>query len=296
MPYCIAGDLPDCSRLNYTALGIPRDAVYFRNAKNINVMDGTVAQSIDRQAKTVSVVNTETGATQVLPYDKLILAVGGQHIVPPLEGIKLNRIFRLGHPDDAIAIRDLVVSGAAKSAVIIGGGLIGLETTEAFVRRGVKVSIVEMLPHVLPKLLDPESAAFLTNYLCSKGVEVRTGERVLRILGDAEGDVTAVVTDKGEIPADMVLLAIGVRANVQLAREAGLAVGPTGGIVVDEHMRDERSRHLRRGRLRGEHQPGQRAARRTRPWAPRPTSRGGSSRTTSPASRIASPVSPGRPC
>ncbi len=236
MPYCIAGDLPDCIHLNYTALGIPRDAVYFRSAKNITVMDNSLAQSIDRQAKTVSVVNIETGAAQVLPYDKLILATGGQHIVPRLEGVQLNRIFRLGHPDDAIHIRDLLTSGAVKTAVIIGGGLIGMETTEAFVRRGVQVTIVEMLPYVLPKLLDPESAAFLTNYLCSKGVAVRAGERVERILGDQEGNVTTVVTDRGEIPADMILLAIGVRANVQLAKEAGLQIGATGGIVVNEQL------------------------------------------------------------
>ena len=236
MPYCIAGDMPDCNKLNYTAAGIPRDPVYFRTVKNLTVIDNTLATAIHRNAKTVDLVNVETGASQAMPYDKLIIATGGTHITPPLEGVRLNRVFRLAHPGDAIAIRDLVVSGSAKRAVLIGGGLIGMEVTEAFVRRGLHVTIVEMLPHILPKMLDPEMAAFLTNYLCAQGVEICTGERVLRLVGNEHGNVSKVVTDRGEIDADMVLLSVGVRPNSQLAREAGLDIGATGGIVVNEHM------------------------------------------------------------
>jgi NADPH-dependent 2,4-dienoyl-CoA reductase/sulfur reductase-like enzyme/rhodanese-related sulfurtransferase len=204
--------------------------------KGITVMTGTVAQSIDRAQKLVHVVNTESGASQALPYDKLVISTGGIHVTPPLEGINLNRIFRLGHPEDAIRIRDLITSGAIKRAVIIGAGLIGMETTEAFVRRGLKVTIIEMLPHVLPRLLDPEMAAFLTNYLCTERIEVRANERVLRIVGDENSNVTAVVTNKGEIPADIVLLSIGVRANVHIAKDAGLQIGATGGVAVNQYM------------------------------------------------------------
>ena len=236
MPYCIAGDMPDCNQLNYSASGMPRDAVFFRQVKDINVLDSTVAESIDRQNKTVRVVSTETGEPRSLPYDKLVLTTGGVHITPPIDGIKLNRVFRLSQPIDAINIRELVTSGAVRNAVLIGGGLIGMEVTEAFVRRGLKVTIVEMLPRVLPKLLDSEMATYLQNYLCTKGVDVRTNERVLRLEGDDLGNVAKVVTDKGEIEAGLVLVSVGVRANSQLARDAGLDVGVTGGIVVNEYM------------------------------------------------------------
>ena len=236
MPYCIAGDMPDCNQLNYSPLGIPRDAVFFRQVKDITVMDGTVAESFDREKKVVHVVSTETGESQDLPYDKLVLSTGGVHVTPPIEGIRLNRVFGLSKPSDAVNIRDLVTSGAVKNAVLIGGGLIGMEVAEAFVRRGLHVTIVEMLPRVLPKLLDDEMAAFLTSYLCTKGIDVRASERVLRIEGDDLGNVAKVVTDKGEIDADMVLVSVGVRPNSQLARDAGLEVGETGGIIVNEHL------------------------------------------------------------
>jgi len=236
MPYCIAGDLPDCNHLNYSATGMPRDVVFFRQVKDIDVLTSTVAESIDRQNKTVRVVSVETGEAQDLPYDKLVLSTGGIHITPPIEGIKLNRVFRLSQPEDAINIRDLVTSGGARRAALIGGGLIGLETTEAFVRCGLEVTIIEMLPRVLPKLLDPEMAAVLQNYLRTKGIGIRTGERVLRLEGDDRGNVAKVITDHGEIETDMVLISVGVRPNSQLAKDAGLEIGVTGGIVVNEYL------------------------------------------------------------
>ena len=236
MPYCIAGDMSDCNQLNYSSQGIPRDAVFFRQVKDINVLVDTVAESIDREHKAIHIVSTETGESRDLPYDKLVLSTGGIHVTPPIEGIKLNRVFHLSRPSDAINIRDLVTSGAARKAVLIGGGLIGMEVTDAFVRRGLQVTVVEMLPRVLSRLLDDETATFLTNYLRTKGVDIRTSERVMRLEGDAHGNVSTVVTDRGEIKTDMVLVSVGVRPNSQLGKDAGLEVGETGGIVVDEFM------------------------------------------------------------
>jgi NADPH-dependent 2,4-dienoyl-CoA reductase/sulfur reductase-like enzyme/rhodanese-related sulfurtransferase len=236
MPYCIAGDMPDCNQLNYSSQGIPRDAVFFRQVKDIDVLVDTVAESIDREHNTVHIVSTETGESRDMPYDKLVLSTGGIHVTPPIDGIKLNRVFQLSRPSDAINIRDLVTSGAAKNAVLIGGGLIGMEVADAFVRRGLQVTIVEMLPRVLSRLLDDETAAFLTKYLRSEGVDIRTSERVMRLEGDAHGNVSKVVTDRGEIKTDMVLVSVGVRPNSQLGKDAGLEVGETGGIAVDEFM------------------------------------------------------------
>jgi len=236
MPYCIGGDMPDCEQLNHSASGTPRDETFFRQVKDITVLTRTVAEAIDRRNKAVRVVGVETGQARWLPYDKLVLATGGVHVTPPIEGIKLGRVFHLAQPQDAIRIRELVASGAVQKAVIIGGGLIGLETTEAFVRRGLQVAIVEMLPRILPKLLDAEMAVLLQNYLCTKGVDVRVNERVLRLEGDGQGQVAQVVTDQGQIDADLVLVSVGVRPNSQLAKEAGLEVGVTGGIVVNEYL------------------------------------------------------------
>ena len=236
MPYFIEGKIKEIRDLVCTPAGVPRDAVFFDRVKGIRVLNQTLALAIDRQTKTVTVVKTDTNEHQVLPYDKLVLATGGLPVVPPIEGVNLHRVFRLNHPDDAIAIRQALTSGQVQRATIIGGGLIGLEVTEALAANGVKVSIVEMLDRVLPTMLDLEMSAFLTKYVRAKGVDVYTGEKVLRLEPDAEGNASRVVTDQRQIETDMVLLAVGVRPNVKLAQETGLEIGPSGGIAVNEYL------------------------------------------------------------
>jgi pyruvate/2-oxoglutarate dehydrogenase complex dihydrolipoamide dehydrogenase (E3) component/rhodanese-related sulfurtransferase len=120
--------------------------------------------------------------------------------------------------------------------VIIGGGLIGIEMTEALAKQGLQVGVLEMLPSILPGLLDEEAAAYLTRYLRAKGVDVRCGTRVTRIEGDDQGNVQKVITKKGEVPADMILIAVGVRPNSKLAKEAGLEIGDMGDIKVNEYL------------------------------------------------------------
>lgn len=237
MPYCIGGDIEDCAMLNCSPTGVPRDSVFFRNVKDVTVLNSTLAEKINREEKTVDVVNVETGEYQTSPYDKLVIATGGLPVMPPIPGIRLNRIFRLGHPDDAVAMRELLLTGDIKKAVIIGAGLIGMEMIEALGKRGVQVTMVEMLPNVLPKMLDIEIAAFLTKYLRGKGVNIKTNERVTEILGDDHGNVKSVMTANGEtLDADMVLVAVGVRPNTKLAQDAGLEIGATRAIAVNEYM------------------------------------------------------------
>jgi pyruvate/2-oxoglutarate dehydrogenase complex dihydrolipoamide dehydrogenase (E3) component/rhodanese-related sulfurtransferase len=139
-------------------------------------------------------------------------------------------------PEDALSIRDFIHGKKPKKAVIIGGGLIGIEMTEALAKQGLHVTVLEMVPFILPGLLDEEVAAYLARYLRLKGVDVRCGTRVTRIEGDDQGNVQKVVTEKGEIPADMVLIAVGVRPNSKLAKEAGLEVGQMGDIRVNEYL------------------------------------------------------------
>jgi NADPH-dependent 2,4-dienoyl-CoA reductase/sulfur reductase-like enzyme len=121
MPYYVSGDVHDCQSLSSTSAGVLRDSVFFRNVKNVNVLDRTLARSIDRKNKTVDIVNVETGESNVLPYDKLVLATGGQPMALPIKGVQLNKVFRLYQPEDAIAMREVVAAGNSKMAVIIGG-------------------------------------------------------------------------------------------------------------------------------------------------------------------------------
>ncbi len=235
-----------------------RDTVFFDSVKDIRGLNRTLALSVARQAKTDSVIRVDRNEQQTIPYDKLVIATGGLPVVPPIEGIRLNRVFRLNHPDDAAAIREAVQAGQVKRATIIGGGLLGREVTEALAANGVQVSIVEMMETILPTMLDFEMAAFLTKHVRAKGVQVYTGEKVLRLEANSEGNVGRVVTNQREIETDLVLLAVGARPNTQLAEDAGLALGPPGDCGQRIHA-NQRPRHLRRRRLRGEPPPGQRA-------------------------------------
>jgi len=237
MPYYVSGDVAESKNLMDTPAGIIRDSLFFLNVKGITVLDRTLAENIDRKKKTVSVVHLETGESNPLPYDKLVLATGGSPIELPIPGKELNHVFRMWQPEDALSMRDFIHGKKPKKAVIIGGGLIGIEMTEALAKQGLQVAVLEMLPSILPGLLDEEAAAFLTRYLRTQGVDVRCGTRVTRIEGDDQGNVQKVITEKGEIPADMVLIAVGVRPNSKLAKEAGLAIGEMGDIKVNEYLR-----------------------------------------------------------
>jgi len=236
MPYFMSGLIENVAELTRTAAGIDRDPAYFRDYKDIEVLTGTRAERIDRQRKEVALVEVDTGKTSTIHYDKLVLATGAVPVMPPVSGLDLGRVFRLSHPDDAVAIRKSAFSRGTRHVTVVGGGLIGIETAECLAESGFDVTVVEMLPHVLAALLDPEISALIENYLRSSGVELRTGERLLELQGDENGNVTKVITDKGEIQTDMAVVAIGVRPNVSLAVEAGLETGPTGAIAVNEYL------------------------------------------------------------
>jgi NADPH-dependent 2,4-dienoyl-CoA reductase/sulfur reductase-like enzyme/rhodanese-related sulfurtransferase len=236
MPYYVGGDISESRQLNETPAGVPRDSLFFRNVKGITVLDRTLAEAIDRAGRNVATVHLETGERKNIPYDKLVLATGGSPVSLPIEGTDLNHVFRLWQPEDAIALREAVVRKGMKKAVIIGAGLIGIEMTEALAKQGLKVTVLEMLPNILPGLLDEEVAVPLTRYLRAQGIDVRCGCRVSRIVGDDRGNVQAVSTAEGEIPADMVLMAVGVRPNSNLAQEAGLEIGDRGDILINEYL------------------------------------------------------------
>ena len=234
LPYYVAGDVEDIGRLMATPAGAMRNPAFFKNVKDITVLTETLATAIDRAAKQVRVKNLANGEESVLPYDKLVIATGSRPIKPPLPGGDLANIHQLWHPDDAQAVRAGLERGKFTNAVIIGAGLVGLEMAEALKLWDVNVTIVEMKDQIFPAFLDEEVALAVAKYAGEQGLTVLTEERVERFTGD--GAVQAVVTDKRTIPADLVILAAGVKPNVELAQSAGLAIGPSGAIAVDEHM------------------------------------------------------------
>ena len=237
MPFFIEGQIADIDELLCTSLGVRRDEIFFRNVKDIKLLGHTEALKINRSKKTVTVQNLSTSHIYELPYDKLVLGVGASPVVPPIEGIDLQGVYRLYSPSDAEAIRAGIDKGA-KRVVIVGGGLIGMEVCGAFVSRGCDVAVLEMMERLVPALLDSDMSLLLEKYLRERGVKIGLGNRVSRIVGNSNGRVSAVETANGaRYGADMVIVAIGVRPNVKLAKEAGLAIGATGALAVDEFLR-----------------------------------------------------------
>ncbi len=234
-PYFIEREVKDIEDLMKTSAGVLRDRVYFKDVKDIDARTQSMVIGIDREAKRVTVRDMVSGDTYQLDYDYLVIATGARPVVPPIDGVSYRNIFLARTPEDAIAIDRFLEENPGAPVVVVGAGAIGLEMAEAFVSRGAQVTVVEMAPFVLPPV-EPELSEIVRAHLEEKGVKVLTSTRVLRFEDDGEGYVAKVITDKGEIPARMVLLATGVRPNVELARDAGLKIGETGAIWVNEAM------------------------------------------------------------
>ena len=231
LPYYVGDVIPDEDDL---LVATPQ---YLRDRFNIDARVNNEVMAIDRRKQEVEVKNIETGETYRERYDALVLSPGAAPIRPPLPGIDLPGIFSLRTIPDSRQIRDWIAEQGVKRAVIVGGGFIGLEMAENLVMRGISVSILEMLPQVMPPL-DPEMAVLVQDHLVAKGVSLYLGDAVAGFEPGKNGHGIVVNTQSGEKhPCDMVVLAIGVRPEVQLAREAGLEIGARGGIRVDDRMR-----------------------------------------------------------
>ena len=233
LPYYVSGVVKDQKELMSTPLGCVRDPVFFQNLKNVNVLNRTEAFEIDRAAKRVRIRNLLSAKESWISYDKLVLATGATPIIPPLPGAHLKNIYTLHGVRDAEGVRTHLASRKARDVVIVGGGLIGVEMTEALVARGCRVTIVEALNQIM-RTLDWEMAQLLELHMEANGVRVMTDTRVVSFAGSEF--VEGVVTDKGTLPADMVILGVGVSPQVELARNAGLEIGPTQAIRIDNRM------------------------------------------------------------
>ncbi|RMH04782.1 MAG: pyridine nucleotide-disulfide oxidoreductase [Nitrospirae bacterium] len=190
---------------------------------------------VNRSTKTVTVRNLETGAEFQHSYDRLILAPGAGAIVPPLPGIDASNIFTVKTVPDSDAIRTFLLQHSPRRALVVGAGFIGLETAEALKRRGLDVTIVELVDQVLPSF-DPDMAALVAMHLQEQGLKLVLGDGI-RAFHTSNGMAReAELTSGRRVPCDLVILSIGVRPELNLAREAGLEIGKAGGIVVNERQ------------------------------------------------------------
>jgi NADPH-dependent 2,4-dienoyl-CoA reductase/sulfur reductase-like enzyme/rhodanese-related sulfurtransferase len=200
---------------------------------NLDVHVNTEVQAIDAQARTVTVCNLKTGKVRTESYDELILSPGAEPVRPPIPGVDDARIRTLRNMGDMDAI--LAAMQGASRALVAGAGYIGLEMAEAFRHRGLEVVLVERLPQVM-SVADPDMVGPLHAEIARQGVDLRLGTSVE---GFEAGPtrLVAALSDGTRVECDLAVLAIGVRPETTLARGAGLALGSTGGILVDEHMR-----------------------------------------------------------
>ena len=234
-PYYVGGFFDRREELLCTPTGVVRDENFFAGSKGIEARTQTEVVAIDREAKEITCKDLQSGETFPLGYDTLILATGATPRVPPIPGTDLEGITTLHAMRDADYLRKLRDEGGVKKAVVIGGGLIGIETCEALQLAGMEVTVVELLPQIL-MFLDWELAKLLENHVKDKAANVITDNAVSGFLGQ-DGKLSGIKLQSGtELECELAVLAIGVQPNVQLAREAGLDIGETGGIAVDETM------------------------------------------------------------
>ena len=224
LPYYIGGDIKSRSKL------ILQSPESFKEQYNVDVYTHTLVSSIDKKAHTIKTVDARTGEQKTIEYTKLILAQGGRPVTPTLPGADHEHVFTLWTLEDMDKIALHLDEKKPKNAVVVGGGFIGLEMVEALVKRGLKVQVVEMMPHVM-SIMEPETAGFIEQELLSYGVGIHTR------VGVSEITLDKVKLDNGSmLDADMVLLSIGVRPTLQLAKETGLVLGEAGGLLVNAQL------------------------------------------------------------
>lgn len=236
LPLYVANFVPRLDDLMMTSYGVLRDAEFFQTQKDIKVLTQTEAIKIDRANKMVLVRNLATDLEESLPYDYLVLATGAKPSIPPIPGVNLGQIFTFHHPYDAQKVKELIKTKQVKNVTVMGSGLIGVETADAIIGPRLKVTLCEAESRVLPKLLDSDMSKLVEQKMKGHGVDLQLSCRVKAFEGDTEGNVCRVVTEQGTIETELVIVATGVRPEVGLAREAGLTIGITGAIQVDEHQ------------------------------------------------------------
>lgn len=205
---------------------LPSDAGYSR-IKNLEILRGKKATDIDVKNRKVACGREE------FEFDSLVIATGSRVFIPPIRGVESKGVVSFRTIEDFIKLKNLLES--SDNVVIVGAGAIGLELAEVLVKKDYKITVVEMFNQILPKSLDKDMSKIVERTLIENGVNLRLGDRVEKILADKKG-VKKVKLGKDEIKAEIVILATGVRPNVELAAKANIKIGKTGGIKTDERM------------------------------------------------------------
>ena len=235
--------------ISYAGCGLPYyvgDVIHERSQLIVNtpeafarltgaeVKTGVEVTGLNREEKRVKALELETGEEKEYFYDKLVIATGASPVAPPIEGKNLKNIFFMRTPQDAEDLRKAAESGKIKRAVVAGGGFIGLEVAENLMSRGIRTTVIDMAPHIMPGF-DPEMAEYVEDYLADNGIMTMTNTR----LEAAEGTETVekVKTSRRAIKADALVMSLGIRANTGFLEGTGLEMAPNHTILVDEHLR-----------------------------------------------------------
>ena len=228
LPYYVGGSIETRDEL------IVNTPEKYRRLTGVEVVTGTEAIHVDAQTKTVRLRDLDSGEIRSAGYDRLILAVGAEPFVPEVSGVALPGVYTMRTPDDAIGLRSYVEQNHCRSAVVVGGGFIGLEIAENLMTKGLAVTVVDMAEQLMPNIFDPEIADYVRRNLQSRGMRICTGTALKGINGDEKA--TGVETDAGTLNADVVVLAIGVRPATGFLADSGLEMRK-GNIVVDDHQK-----------------------------------------------------------
>ncbi len=234
IPYFISGDVDDVSQLRKTSFHMLRDEKFFLEDKGIRALSGTKALSIDRENKFVLTRN-KNGQEAELAYDKLVLGIGTRPKDLNIPGIGLKNVFHVGNLHDAMQIKQMVINGQVEKAVIVGAGFIGLEMAEALADMWeIETSVVEFWDQIMPGFVGKNLSRMARHQMEQNNVAFYLEESVEAIEG--KETVTAVKTNKRTLEADLVIMAVGIEPNVDIARKAGLEISENGFLVVNDRM------------------------------------------------------------
>jgi NADPH-dependent 2,4-dienoyl-CoA reductase/sulfur reductase-like enzyme len=228
LPYVISGVIDDERKI---VIRQPEDFA----KEGVQVFIQHRVTSIDKTRRQLTVRDLHNNTDAEVDYDRLVIATGARPIVPNIEGITLEGVLALRNISDLARFKALLIKLQPKKAVIIGAGYIGLELAESFHELNFRITLVEKAERILPRF-DPEMAQPVHDYLLEKQVELVLGDGLARLHGE-DGRVAVIETESGKmIPTDLVVIAIGVRPNIELAKAAGIGLGTTGAIAVDSRM------------------------------------------------------------
>jgi len=228
LPYYVGGVIHEKSDL------IVNTPEKYAKLTGAEVLTETEAIRVAPEAHTVTAKDLKTGVEKEYPYDKLVIATGASPFIPDIPGLDLKNVYKMRTPDDAIALREAIKAGGIKRAVVAGGGFIGLEVAENLAAQGVRVSVIDFAPHVLPNFLDPEMCEYVENKMADEGIMPITGVSLEGVIGTEK--VEKVQTSKRAMKADALVLAIGIRPNTAFLEGSGIEMFK-GTILTDAHLR-----------------------------------------------------------